>query len=85
MELELTDSNSVDARIVAYKILLREYLNRRPSGILKEISAAINTHRSFISQVANPNYMVPLPAQYVTKLMEVSHFTNEEQETFEAA
>lgn len=80
-----TDSNSVDARIVVYKTLLREYLNRRPSGIRKKISSAINTHRSFISQVANPNYRVPLPAQYVPILMDVCHFTHEEQETFLAA
>lgn len=76
------DENAVDDKIVAYKILLREYLNRRPSGIRKKISAAINTHRSFISQVANPNYRVPLPAQYVPILMDVCHFTTEEQETF---
>lgn len=77
-----TDANSVDEKIAAYKILLREYLDRRPSGIRKKISSAINTHRSFISQVANPNYRVPLPAQYVPVLMDVCHFTAEEQETF---
>lgn len=77
--------NSIDEHIVAYKTLLREYLNRRPSGIRKKISSAINTHRSFISQVANPNYRVPLPAQYVPILMDVCHFTAEEQETFLAA
>jgi len=81
-EINSNDANSVDAKIVAYKTLLREYINRRPSGIRKKISAAINTHRSFISQVANPNYRVPLPAQYVPILMDVCHFTIEEQETF---
>jgi len=78
-ELEI---NLVDNKIAAYKILLREYLDRRPSGIRKKIAAAINTHRSFISQVANPNYRVPLPAQYVPILMDVCHFTAEEQKTF---
>lgn len=75
----------IDEHIVAYKTLLREYLNRRPSGIRKKISSAINTHRSFISQVANPNYRVPLPAQYVPTLMAVCQFTADEQETFLAA
>ncbi len=81
-EINSNDDNSVDTKIVAYKTLQREYINRRPSGIRKKISAAINTHGSFISQVANPNYRVPLPAQYVPILMNVCHFTIEEQETF---
>lgn len=85
MDSSQSDTRSVDEKIAAYKILLREYLDRRPSGIRKKISAAINTHRSFISQVANPNYRVPLPAQYVPVLMDVCHFTTEEQETFLAA
>lgn len=75
-------SSPVDEKIAAYKRILREYLDRRPSGIRKKIAVAINTHRSFISQVANPNYRVPLPAQYVPTLMDVCHFTAEEQEIF---
>ena len=65
-----------------YKRLLREYLDRRPSGTRQRIASAIGTHRSFISQITNPSYRVPLPAQHVATIMAVCHFSPEERAAF---
>lgn len=74
-----------DDPIAAYKRLLRDYLARRPSGTRQRIAKVIGTHKSFISQVANPAYRVPLPAQHVETIMSVCHFSAEERASFLAA
>ncbi len=66
----------------AYKTLLRELINQRPSGTRKRIAEALGTHRSFISQVTNPSLKVPLPAQHVEELFRVCHFSVEEKRQF---
>jgi hypothetical protein len=87
----VTDSGSgagpdkAEDPIGLYKRLLREYLDRRPSGTRQRIATAIGTHRSFISQITNPSYRVPLPAQHVATIMAVCHFSPEERAAFLAA
>lgn len=71
--------------VATYKQLLRTYLDRRPSGTRLRIAAALNIHKSFISQVTNPTYRVPLPAQHIPKIIEICHFSPEERESFLAA
>ncbi|MDE0114841.1 MAG: hypothetical protein OXI87_00385 [Albidovulum sp.] len=66
----------------AYKVLLRDLIDRRPSGTRQRIAKALGTHKSFVSQVTNPNYSVPLPAQHVPALIKVCRFTNEEEKEF---
>ena len=66
----------------AYKILLRNIIDRRPSGTKQRIARALGTHKSFVSQVINPNYSVPLPVQHVSELIKVCHFTKEEEKEF---
>lgn len=71
--------------IAVYKRLLRSLLDRRPSGTRQRIARAIGTHRSFVSQITNPSYKVPLPAQHVPTIMAVCHFSAEERAEFVAA
>lgn len=75
------DSASYDA-LSAYKTLMRELIDRRPSGTRQRLAEAMGTHKSFISQVTNPKHRVPLPAQHVPTLFRVCHFTDDEQRIF---
>ncbi|WP_088348130.1 MULTISPECIES: hypothetical protein [Rhodomicrobium] len=68
--------------IAEYKALLRLYLDRRPSGTRQKLAEALGTHKSFISQITNPSYRVPLPAQHIPALFKVCHFSLEEQRRF---
>lgn len=75
-------TENADDPLVAYKVYLRELIDRRPSGTRQRIAQAIGTHKSFISQVTNPNYRVPLPAQHIPELFRVCHFSKEEERAF---
>jgi hypothetical protein len=79
------DPDKAEDPIGLYKRLLRTYLDRRPSGTRQRIATAIGTHRSFVSQITNPGYRVPLPAQHVATIMAVCHFSPEERAAFLAA
>ena len=61
--------------IAEYKALLRRYIDRRPSGTRQRLAEAFGTHKSFISQITNPAYRVPLPAQHIPALFKVCHFS----------
>ena len=74
-----------DGPVAAYKRLLRAYLDRRPSGTRQRLAAALGTHKSFVSQITNPAYRVPLPAQHVARIMAICRFSPEEREAFLAA
>lgn len=75
---------SFDAQhaIAEYKALLREYIDRRPSGTRQKLAEAFGTHKSFISQITNPNYRVPLPAQHIPALFKVCRLNAQEQRAF---
>lgn len=68
--------------VVAYKVFLRELVEKRPSGTRQKMATAFGTHPSFISQITNPTLKVPLPAQHIPVLFQVCHFTPEEQARF---
>jgi hypothetical protein len=68
--------------IAEYKALLREYIDRRPSGTRQKLAEAFGTHKSFISQITNPNYRVPLPVQHIPALFKVCRLNAQEQRTF---
>ncbi|MDT8344721.1 MAG: hypothetical protein RQ752_09850 [Thermohalobaculum sp.] len=73
---------TADDPLAAYKALLRRLIDKRPSGTRQRIAEAFGTHKSFISQVTNPAYRVPLPAQHIPALFRVCHFSAEEQSAF---
>jgi len=68
--------------VAAYKALLREFIDLRPSGTRRKIALALGKHKSFVSQVTSPAYPVPLPAQHVSAIFEICHFSQEERRSF---
>jgi len=68
--------------IVEYKTILKKILDIRPSGTRQRLAAAIGKNRSFISQLANPAYPMPVPAQHVVAIFEVCHFSDAERRSF---
>jgi len=74
-------ADSADA-IATYKRILQDVLARRPSGMRQRLAEALGKNRSFISQIANPGYQTPIPAQHVHRIIEICHFSATEKEQF---
>jgi hypothetical protein len=68
--------------IAGYKSLLRSYLERRPSGLRGRLAMALGKHKSFVSQIANPAYAVPIPAGDLPIIFEICHLTAQERQGF---
>src|ERR1700746_371048 len=81
MSAQATPENSQDP-IAAYKAILRDILDRRPSGMRHRLATVIGKNRSFITQIANPAYQTPIPAQHVHAIMQVCHFSGQERDKF---
>ena len=71
--------------VAAYKRLLQEYIDRRPSGLRLKIAKAIGKHRSFVSQITNPVYPIPVPARHLEAIFRICHLAPEERQAFMAA
>ena len=72
-----------DASAVAdYKSLLQKVLDNRPSGTRQRLAAALGKNRSFVTQITNPAYQVPIPRQHLETVFEVCHFSHEEKRAF---
>jgi hypothetical protein len=71
--------------LAAYKATLKRILDTRPSGTRHRLAIALGKNRSFISQIANPVYAVPIPVQHLETIFEVCHFTAGERREFLAA
>ena len=65
-----------------YKVILKDVVDRRPSGIRQKIAAGIARNKSFVSQITNPNYKTPVPERHLEYIFEVAHFTPEEKARF---
>ena len=72
-------------KVAAYKSVLRQCLDRRPSGVRQRIAMALGTHRSFVSQITNPSEPTAIPARHVPVLLEFVHPTEEERARFTEA
>ena len=68
-----------------YKAVLRRVLDTRPSGTRHRLAIALGKNRSFISQIANPVYAVPIPVQHLETIFEICHFTAADRREFLAA
>ncbi len=68
--------------VAAYKTYLRDCIDRRPSGLRQRLAAALDKHKSFISQITSPGYTVPIPSGDVTTILEVCHLSPEERRRF---
>ena len=60
--------------VADYKRIFKEVLDSRPSGMRIRLAHAIGKNRSFISQISNPAYPVPIPVQHLNTIFEVCHF-----------
>jgi hypothetical protein len=75
-----------DASAVAeYKRILQQVLENRPAGTRLRLAEALGKNRSFISQITNPNYSVPIPAAHVERIFDTCHFLATEKAQFIAA
>jgi hypothetical protein len=75
-----------DASAVAdYKRILQQVLENRPAGTRLRLAEALGKNRSFISQITNPNYSVPIPAAHLERIFATCHFLAEEKDRFMAA
>lgn len=68
--------------VSAYKRLLQEVLDRRPSGTRQRLADALKRNRSFVTQIANPSYAIPIPSRHVATIFEVCHFSPAERTAF---
>jgi len=68
--------------IAAYKAIFRDVLDKRPSGMRQRLAEALGKNRSFITQIANPAYQTPIPAQHVHAIMQTCHFSAQEKDRF---
>ena len=57
-------------------------LENRPSGTRQRLAAALGKNRSFISQITNPSYSVPIPAPHLSTIFEICHFSREDRREF---
>ena len=77
-----TVNGSGDSHVAAYKLMLRRVLDNRPSGTRLKLAAALGKNRSFVSQITNPAYPVPIPAKHVAIIFEVCHLSGTERAAF---
>ena len=72
-------------QVVEYKTILKRVLDNRPSGTRQRLAKALGKNRSFISQIANPAYPVPIPVQHLETMFELCHFSQDDRRDFLAA
>ena len=68
--------------VADYKHLLQTVCDNRPSGTRGRLAAALGTNRSFVSQLVNPAYAMPIPAQHLETIFEVCHFSPADRAAF---
>ncbi len=71
--------------IIAYKTLLRDVIDRRPSGTRRRLAETLGKNPSFISQITNPAYPTPIPLGDVEVILELCHFSPDERADFLSA
>ena len=72
-------------QVAAYKVILKEYIDRRPSGLRQKLATALGKHKSFISQITGPSYAMPIPVQHLATIFDICHFSPAERKAFLAA
>ena len=71
--------------VAAYKRILATVIDRRPSGTRQRLATALAKNRSFISQLTNPAYSTPIPANHLEVIFEICHFSAAERSQFNDA
>ena len=68
------DETGEVSAVAEYKRIFKEVLDSRPSGLRIKLAHAMGKNRSFVSQISNPAYPVPVPIQHLNTIFEVCHF-----------
>lgn len=68
--------------VAEYKRILQQVLENRPAGTRLRLAEGLGKNRSFISQITNPNYSVPIPARHIERIFEICHFLASEKTQF---
>jgi hypothetical protein len=68
--------------VAAYKRIFKAVLDKRPSGMRVKLAHVMGKNRSFISQIANPAYQIPIPVRHLNTIFEVCHFAPAEKAAF---
>jgi hypothetical protein len=74
--------DTVATAVAAYKAILQAVIDRRPSGTRRRLANALGKHRSFVTQITNPAYPVPIPASHLKTIFEICHFSPQEAAGF---
>jgi hypothetical protein len=82
MDGELGARDLKASHVAAYKTVLRNVLDQRPSGTRQRLATALGKNRSFVSQISNPAYSVPIPAKHLDAVFEICHFPPVEKRAF---
>ena len=70
------------ATVADYKRILAKVLDNRPSGTRQKLATALGKNRSFVSQIANPSYATPIPAQHLDLIFEICLFPTGDRKAF---
>ena len=81
----MNDGGSRTTPVQEYKRILQRVLENRPSGTRQRLATVLGTNRSFVSQMSNPAYAMPIPSQHLETIFEVCHFSQADRSAFLAA
>ncbi len=70
------------AHVEAYKTILRNVLDQRPSGTRQRLATALGKNRSFVSHMCNPAYPAPIPSPHLEAIFEICHFPPADKRAF---
>jgi hypothetical protein len=68
--------------VAEYKRILLRVLDLRPSGMRQRLADALGANRSFVSQITNPAYPVPIPPRHVEIIFDACRFPEAERRAF---
>ncbi len=66
-----------------YKRILLRALERCPAGTRSRIARETGISKSFVSQIFNPSYDVPLPSKYVETVVGICDMNTDEAAAFQ--
>lgn len=72
-EAAVEEAEEVNA-VAEYKRIFKEVLDARPSGMRIRLAHAMGKNCSFVSQISNPAYPVPIPIQHLNTIFDLCHF-----------
>lgn len=71
--------------IKAYKIVIFDALQNCPLGTKRRIAEELGTGMSFVSQISNPNYAIPIPSKHVERILDICALSEQDKAAFRAA